>query len=122
MNVTDIDECASSPCADGETCVDGVDGYECDMGHHGCGSGTVDYHFKGPVVYSYYRIKGKPKRNKNHCRVLKSARLKIQLYSYKKKCLLYRPRATLRHNTAAVFLELLRQKQCNYYDAPDIRS
>ena len=50
MNVTDINECASSPCADGETCVDGVDGYECDMGHHACGSGTVDYHFKGPVV------------------------------------------------------------------------
>ena len=46
MNVTDIDECASSPCADGETCVDGVDGYKCDMGHHDCQGGTVDY--KGP--------------------------------------------------------------------------
>ena len=49
MNVTDIDECASSPCADGETCVDGVDGYKCDMGHHDCQGGTVDYNVKGPI-------------------------------------------------------------------------
>ena len=55
MNVTDIDECASSPCADGETCVDGVDGYVCDMGPHDCQGGTVDY-IHGRVLSALYKL------------------------------------------------------------------
>ena len=30
------------------------------------------------------------------------------------------PEPTLRHNTVAVLPELLREKQCHYYDAPYI--
>ena len=27
--ITDVDECASVPCQNGGTCVDGIDGYKC---------------------------------------------------------------------------------------------
>ena len=35
----DIDECASDPCQNGATCVDGVNGYTCT-----CASGYTDTH------------------------------------------------------------------------------
>ena len=52
INLSDIDECASSPCQNGATCVDGLNQYSCEcalgfMGRNCQISKNTYYHFKG---------------------------------------------------------------------------